>query len=157
MWKFRSMVENANSIEFKKNKEFMKMFKKKDGWKLNADEDPRITRVGRFIRKYSLDELPQLWNILRGEMSMVGPRPHRHDSFGNEIEEQLKIYPEMREEVKIALSVAPGVSGPWQTSGRNELAWNERIKKDAEYASKRSILNDIKIILKTPFAMINRW
>lgn len=157
MWKFRSMINGANDPSFLKNKEFISRFKKKEGWKLNADEDPRITRVGRFIRKYSLDELPQLWNILIGEMSMVGPRPYRHDSFGNEIEEQLKKYPKLRDEVNLALSVKPGVSGPWQTSGRNELSWDERVKRDAEYAKKRSIINDIKIILKTPFSMANKW
>ncbi len=157
MWKFRSMISGANDPSFLKNKEFIKRFKKKEGWKLNADEDPRITRVGRFIRKYSLDELPQLWNILVGEMSMVGPRPYRNDSFGNEIEEQLKKFPNLREEVNIALSVKPGVSGPWQTSGRNELSWDERVKRDAEYARKQSIINDILIILKTPFSMANKW
>jgi lipopolysaccharide/colanic/teichoic acid biosynthesis glycosyltransferase len=157
MWKFRSMISGANDPSFLKNKEFIKRFKKKEGWKLNADEDPRITRVGRFIRKYSLDELPQLWNILMGEMSMVGPRPYRHDSFGNEIEEQLKKFPHLRGEVDMALSVKPGVSGPWQTSGRNELSWDDRVKRDADYARKRSIMNDILIILKTPFSMANKW
>jgi lipopolysaccharide/colanic/teichoic acid biosynthesis glycosyltransferase len=157
MFKFRSMVANADDFLLK-HPEFMKKFKNKFGWKFGeANEDPRITRVGRFIRKYTLDELPQLLNIIRGEMSMVGPRAYRNDALGDEIEEQLKHYPHLREKVKLALSVPPGVSGPWQTSGRNKLSWEQRVELDAGYAAQKSILCDILIILKTPFVMFNKW
>ncbi len=160
MWKFRSMVENANSTDYAKNKDFIDKFKKKEGWKLEADQDPRITRVGRFTRKYSFDELPNLWNILTGEMSIVGPRAYRRDSFGDEVEQQLALYKEkaeLREKLKIAQSVKPGLTGPWQVSGRNKLPWDVRVELDAEYAQHKSILRDFLILLKTPFVMLNKW
>lgn len=160
MWKFRSMVQNANTTDFANNKEFINKFKKKEGWKLRADEDPRITRVGRFTRKYSFDELPNLWNIFVGDMSIVGPRAYRRDTFGDEVEEQLKLYsdrPDLREKLNIAWSVKPGLTGPWQTSGRNKLAWDRRVELDAEYAQNKSIMKDILYILKTPFVMLNKW
>lgn len=157
IWKFRSMYHEADE-QLVKNKDFMKSFKRKEGWKLEADEDPRITRVGRFIRKYSLDELPNLINILLGEMSMVGPRAYRKDDiFGDEIAEMLKIYPDLKKYLKVALSVKPGVTGPWQVGGRNKIPFDQRVKLDAAYARKKSFWEDIKIILKTPFAMLNRW
>ena len=157
MWKFRSMVSDADKFLLK-HPELMKVFKKRAGWKFDdAADDPRITRVGRFIRKYSLDELPNLWNILKGEMSMVGPRAYRRDSVGDEIAEMLKVYPKLKNKINLAFSVKPGVTGPWQTSGRNKLSFDKRVELDAEYARKRSISKDIEIILKTPFAMLNRW
>lgn len=157
LWKFRSMYENPDHYILE-NKKLLKKFKKKEGWKFaNAADDPRITRVGRFIRKYSFDELPNLWNILVGDMSMVGPRAYRRDLFGDEIAEQLKIYPHLRQKLSIALSVKPGLSGPWQVSGRNELSWDRRVELDALYAQNRSMVKDILIIIKTPFAMFNKW
>ncbi|MEK7565590.1 MAG: sugar transferase, partial [Patescibacteria group bacterium] len=98
-----------------------------------------------------------LWNILKGEMSMVGPRAYRRDSVGDEIAEMLKVYPKLKNKINLAFSVKPGVTGPWQTSGRNKLSFDKRVELDAEYARKRSISKDIEIILKTPFAMLNRW
>lgn len=160
MWKFRSMVENANSVDFAKNKDFINKFKKKEGWKLEASEDPRITRVGRFTRKYSFDELPNLWNIFIGDMSIVGPRAYRRDSFGDEVEQQLALYKEkadLREKLKIAQSVKPGLTGPWQVGGRNKLPWDRRVELDAEYAQNKNILQDLFILMKTPFAMLNKW
>ena len=131
----------------------------KDGWKFSdASQDPRITRVGRFIRKYSLDEVPNLWNIFVGDMSMVGPRAYRNDDiFGDEIAQMVKIYPYLREKLNFAMSVKPGVSGPWQTSGRNKLSFDKRVELDANYAENHTILGDIIILLKTPFAMLNKW
>ncbi len=160
IWKFRSMYDQAENLLLK-DKEFMKNLKKKEGWKLEADQDPRITRVGRFTRKYSLDELPNLWNILNGDMSIVGPRAYRNDDiFGDEMAQQLKFYPGLEKELKIALSVKPGLTGPWQTGGRNKITWDKRVKLDAEYAKNKSILSiwrDFLIVLKTPFAMFNKW
>jgi exopolysaccharide production protein ExoY len=158
IWKFRSMFDKADE-HFVKDKEFMKNFKKKEGWKFkNASEDPRITRVGRFIRKYSFDELPNLWNILVGDMSIVGPRAYRNDDiFGDEMSQQLKFYPGLEKDLEVAMSVKPGLTGPWQTSGRNKLAWDKRVKLDAAYAKKKDIIDDFLIVLKTPFAMFNKW
>ncbi len=157
MWKFRSMVTQADKFLLK-NPRFMRIFKKKEGWKFDdAADDPRITRVGRFIRKYSLDELPNLVNIISGDMSMVGPRAYRKDSVGDEIAEMLKIYPGLENKLEVALSVKPGLTGPWQVSGRNKLSWDKRVELDANYAKKKSFLIDLIIILKTPLAMLNRW
>ncbi len=157
MWKFRSMVDNADKFLLK-NPEYMKIFKKREGWKFDeAGEDPRITRVGRFIRKYSLDEVPNFWNIFKGDMSLVGPRAYRRDSVGDEIAEMLKIYPHLKDKINDAFSVKPGLTGPWQTSGRNKLSFDKRVELDAAYAKQKSIFLDLLIILKTPFAMLNRW
>jgi len=157
IWKFRSMYDHVDNV-FAKDKKFLKNFKKKEGWKLSAEEDPRITRTGRFIRKYSFDELPNLWNIFIGDMSIVGPRAYRNDDvFGDEMSQQLQFYPHLKDELQVALSVKPGLTGPWQTSGRNALSWDKRVKLDADYARRKSLLRDIFLIFKTPFVMLNRW
>lgn len=157
LWKFRSMFDKADE-HFMKDKKFLKSFKRKEGWKFSdASKDPRITRVGRFTRKYSLDELPNLFNILVGDMSIVGPRAYRKDDLGDEIAEQLKLFPHLKDELSVALSVKPGLTGPWQTSGRNKVSWDQRVKLDAAYARQKSIWKDFLIVLKTPFAMFNKW
>lgn len=157
MWKFRSMRADADKFLLN-HPRYMKIFKQKEGWKFGeAADDPRITRTGRFIRKYSFDELPNLWNIFNGEMSMVGPRAYRRDGVGDEIAEQLKIYPSLAEELRVALSIKPGLTGPWQVGGRNKLSWDKRVKLDANYVRRRSLLKDILIILKTPLVMFNKW
>jgi lipopolysaccharide/colanic/teichoic acid biosynthesis glycosyltransferase len=157
MWKFRSMVDDADDFLLKHPK-YMKVFKQKEGWKFDeAGEDPRITRVGRFIRKYSVDELPNLFNIFVGDMSIVGPRAYRRDAVGDEIAEQLKLYPDLKEELKVALSVKPGLTGPWQTGGRNKLSWDQRVRLDAAYARQKNIFKDFLYVLKTPFVMLNKW
>lgn len=157
LWKFRSMVDDADEY-LRDNKTFSQKFKRPEGWKAEASADPRITRVGRFTRRYTFDELPQLWNILNGDMSIVGPRAYRKDSIvGDEIEEQLKYHPHLREKVKLALSVKPGLSGPWQVSGRNKLSWDKRVELDADYAQNKTLAKDFLILLKTPFAMLNKW
>jgi undecaprenyl-phosphate galactose phosphotransferase len=122
---------------------------KKGGYKLKGD--PRITPVGRFIRKYSLDEIPQFVNVLRGDMSVVGPRAYYQD----ELRDQQKKYPHTRDAVKIVLSVKPGITGVWQVSGRSDINFDKRIQLDAHYAKKRSIIYDIILILKTPKAMFS--
>ena len=150
MYKFRSMVENAHEI-LRENPRFAELYNeyKKGSYKLR--DDPRITKVGRFIRKHSLDEVPQFLNILRGEMSLVGPRAY----YPDELREQQKKYPNTRDAVKIVLSVKPGITGYWQVSGRSEINFDKRIEMDADYVKKRSILYDLLIILKTPWAMIS--
>lgn len=150
MFKFRSMVQNAHKIlrEDPKYKELFSQYKK-GSYKLK--DDPRITRVGKFIRKHSLDELPQLLNVLQGEMSLVGPRAY----YADELEEQQKKYPQTREAVKIVLSVKPGITGFWQVSGRSEINFDKRIEMDAQYARRRSLVYDLWIMLKTPWAMIS--
>src|SRR3989338_10572785 len=149
MYKFRSMVENAHEI-LRDNPKYSNLYSvyKKGSYKLK--DDPRITYVGRFIRKHSLDEIPQALNILRGEMSLVGPRAY----YPDELQEQQKKYPHTINSVKVVLSVKPGVTGYWQVSGRSEINFDKRIQMDAMYVKKRSILYDIWIIIKTPWAMV---
>lgn len=150
MYKFRSMIQNAHEI-LRENPDFSQLFDdyKKGSYKLR--DDPRITRVGHFIRKHSLDEVPQLLNVLRGEMSLVGPRAY----YPDELREQQRKYPNTRDSVKVVLSVKPGITGFWQVSGRSEINFDKRIQMDAKYVKKRSIMHDLWIITKTPWAMIS--
>lgn len=139
MWKFRSMVVGADKL-------VDKLLKKNDveGAMFKIKNDPRITRVGRVLRKYSLDELPQLYNVLRGDMSLVGPRP-----------------PLPREVVKYTsydrqrLSVVPGVTGLWQISGRNDLGFAEMVALDIHYINNASFFEDLKILLKTVIVVVH--
>lgn len=151
LFKFRSMVENADEI-IAEDKVLLKKFKEAD-WKLNMKDDPRITKFGAFMRAFTIDEFPQLLNVLRGEMSIVGPRAYRQQ----EIKEQLRNHPEAKALMKQILKVKPGITGPWQTSGRNEIPFLERAKMDAQYAHSRSLGKDVGILLKTPMAMFSRW
>ncbi|MEF3304483.1 sugar transferase [Paenibacillus sp. GYB003] len=133
MLKFRSMVENAEQLKaslVEKNEAVGPVFKIKN--------DPRITRIGRFIRKYSLDELPQLFNVLFGQMSLVGPRP----PLPNEVE-QYSDYQWRRFDVR------PGITGLWQVSGRSDLPFDEWVKLDIYYIERWSLSLEFKIILKT--------
>ena len=150
MYKFRSMISNAHRI-LRVNPRFKNLYSqyKKNSYKLK--EDPRITRVGRFIRKHSLDEIPQFWNVLKGEMSMVGPRAY----YTDELEDQQKKYPQTRDLVKVVLSTRPGITGSWQVSGRSEINFDRRIAMDADYVRKKSIFYDTLIIIRTPWAMIS--
>ncbi|MDP3998008.1 MAG: sugar transferase [bacterium] len=150
MYKFRSMISNAHRI-LRISPKFKTLYEqyKKNSYKLK--EDPRITRVGRFIRKHSIDEIPQLLNVLRGEMSLVGPRAY----YTDELEEQQRKYPHTRELVRIVLSTRPGITGAWQVSGRSEVNFDRRIAMDAEYVRKKSIFYDMIILIKTPWAMIS--
>lgn len=150
MYKFRSMIQNAHEI-LRENPRFAKLLEdyKKGSYKLK--EDPRITNVGRFLRIHSLDEVPQLFNILLGEMSLVGPRAY----YPDELREQQKKYPNTKNAVKVVLSVKPGLTGQWQVSGRSEINFDKRIQMDADYVKKRSVIYDLWIIAKTPWAMIS--
>jgi lipopolysaccharide/colanic/teichoic acid biosynthesis glycosyltransferase len=154
MYKYRSMVmtiikgEAAHAEEIlKKNPVLLKEYKQ-NSYKLK--NDPRVTRIGRFIRKYSIDELPQMLNVLRGEMSVVGPRAYMPD----ELLEQQDAYPESKQFVATLLNTKPCLTGPWQVSGRSNINFDQRVRMDAEYALRRSFFYDIKIILKTIPAVI---
>lgn len=150
LYKFRSMRVNADMLlehdpKFKKHYELYK----KSGFKLH--EDPRVMKVGKFIRKHSIDEMPQLLNVLRGEMSLIGPRPY----LPKELDEQQGKYPNTRGYVKEMLTVKPGITGFWQVSGRSNVGFEKRIEMDAYYARKKSLFLDFLIALKTPWAMVS--
>ncbi|HII4499417.1 TPA: sugar transferase [Clostridium perfringens] len=137
MYKFRSMVSNAEELKDKlmeQNEMSGPMFKMK--------HDPRITKVGKFIRKTSIDELPQLINILKGEMSLVGPRP----SLPKEV---VKFEPWMLER----LEVKPGLTCYWQVMGRNDIDFEDWMKLDIKYVHDRNLWLDIKLIFKTFFVL----
>lgn len=137
MYKFRSMVVNAEELKKKlmhQNEMSGPMFKMKD--------DPRITKIGKFIRKTSIDELPQLINVLKGEMSLVGPRP----SLPKEV---AQFEPWMMRR----LDVKPGLTCYWQVSGRNNIDFDDWMKLDIKYVEDRSIKLDIKLIFKTFFVL----
>lgn len=150
MYKFRSMIQNAHRL-LRTDPKFKRLYEKykKNSYKLA--EDPRVTRVGRWLRRFSLDEAPQFINVLKGEMSLVGPRAY----YPDELKKQQKKYPQTRKHVKILLSAKPGVTGYWQVVGRSEINFDKRVKMDADYVKKKSILYDLWIILRTPIAMIS--
>ena len=107
--------------------------------------DPRVTRVGRFLRSWSIDELPQLWNVLRGEMSLVGPRPV--------IEYEVEQYPDW---YLRRFAVKPGLTGLWQVSGRNEKTYEEMVRYDIDYAERRSLWLDLRILARTALVVMRR-
>ena len=133
-YKFRSMYQDAEQ----RKKELMAQNEVK-GLMFKMEHDPRITRVGRFIRKTSIDELPQFWNVLRGDMSLVGTRPPTVDEFER-----------YEAKHKCRLSMTPGLTGMWQTSGRSDIKdFDEVVQLDMEYIDNWTILKDIKILFKT--------
>ncbi len=148
--KFRSMIPNARYLQFHdpKYKKYLEEFKK-NSYKLK--DDPLRTTVGKFIVKYSLDETPQFINIMKGEMSLVGPRPY----YPDELDEQRKKFPQTKELIRKALSVRPGLTGQWQVSGRSDVNFDKRIELDAHYAAECSFWYDLKILFKTPMVMIS--
>jgi len=149
MFKFRSMIVNAHYL-LRQDQRFKKLFEeyKKSSYKLK--EDPRVTKVGRFIRHHSIDEIPQILNVLKGEMSLVGPRAY----YPDELETQQKRFPKTRRLMDKVLSVKPGITGLWQVSGRSAINFDKRISIDAEYVDKISLWLDLQIIFKTPKIML---
>lgn len=137
MYKFRSMVVNAEEL-----KENLEEQNEMSGPMFKIKDDPRITKVGKFIRKTSIDELPQLWNVLKGDMSLVGPRP----SLPKEVE-QFDNWMFKR------LSVRPGLTCYWQVSGRNNIDFEDWMKLDCRYVDERNLWIDIKLIFKTVFVL----
>ncbi|OTX94972.1 Sugar transferase probable phospho-glucosyltransferase [Bacillus thuringiensis] len=136
IYKFRTMIVNAEE-KLKKNKELYRKYLE-NNYKLEPHEDPRITKLGQFLRKTSLDEIPQFLNVLKGEMSLVGPRPV--------VVEELEEY---QEKVHEFLSVKPGVTGYWQVSGRSDVGYPERVDLELYYVYNASVWFDIKILLLT--------
>lgn len=153
MYKFRTMYIGDNDKRLKENYPQLWKKYKENGWKLPMKEDPRITSIGKIIRTISLDELPQFFNILKGEMSLVGPRAYREE----ELKEYENKFPHTKQYIKDIRSVKPGLTGIWQTSGRNDLPFEKRAKMDSNYVRNRSLRQEISIILKTPFSMLSRW
>lgn len=149
MFKFRSMIVNAHHL-LRTDPQFKELFEqyKKGSYKLH--NDPRVTPVGKFIRKHSLDEIPQILNVIRGEMSVVGPRAY----YPDELENQQQEFPHVKKLVNKVLSVRPGITGLWQVSGRSEINFDERIVIDAKYVDTISLIKDIKIMIKTPIVML---
>lgn len=139
--KFRSMFSNAEDMK----KNFTEEQKKEYEETFKLQNDPRVTKVGRFIRNTSLDEFPQLINILKGEMTLVGPRPI--------VTDELVFYGKCQKYYK---SVKPGLTGLWQVNGRSDTTYDERVAFDMEYIRTRNILKDIKIIIMTVFKVIKK-
>ena len=133
MYKFRSMVVNAEELKEKLAKQ-----NERKGPMFKIKEDPRVTKIGKFIRKTSIDELPQLINILKGEMSIVGPRP----SLPKEVEQ-------FEDWMMTRLEVKPGLTCFWQVQGRDDIPFEEWMELDVKYVRERNLLLDIKLILKT--------
>ncbi len=137
VWKFRSMVADADAAL----QEYLKDHPgRRAEWRRShkLKEDPRVTRVGRLLRRSSLDELPQLWNVLRGDMSLIGPRPI--------VEEEIAKY---GPSLSLYLQVQPGLTGLWQVSGRADTGYRRRVDLDCQYIRNWSLLADLKILLKT--------
>ena len=144
MYKFRSMCMNADDTlkeYLENNKEAKKEYNKYKKLKY----DPRITKVGKVLRATSLDEFPQFINVLKGEMSLVGPRPY----LPREKKDMGKYY-------DVIIKIKPGVTGPWQIRGRSNISFEDRLKIDAEYIQNMSLKNDIKMVLKTFTKVVNK-
>lgn len=134
VYKFRTMVSDAEELLKRLTPEQKEEYEKN----FKLENDPRITKLGRFLRESSIDELPQLLNVLKGEMTAVGPRPI--------VPTELQKYGEYADKL---LSVKPGLTGSWQTSGRSDTTYEERVQLDMEYINTRTILMDVKIAFKT--------
>ena len=137
-YKFRTMVENADSL-----KQNLRAQNQRLGPFFKLADDPRITKVGRFLRRFSLDELPQFLNVLKGEMSLVGPRPHPLDDFSGYSVEHLR-----------RLDVTPGITGLWQVMSRQDPSFQAGLKLDVEYIAGWSLAMDLRIMLKTAGAVL---
>jgi lipopolysaccharide/colanic/teichoic acid biosynthesis glycosyltransferase len=141
-WKIRTMVVDA---ETRLREHLERDPEAAEEWARNRKltNDPRITRFGDFLRRTSLDELPQIWNVIKGDMSFVGPRPV--------VRTELHKYGEFR---PVYLSMKPGVTGLWQVSGRNEVSYSDRVQFDLDYSSQLSLLTDIRLIFMTGLTIL---
>jgi exopolysaccharide biosynthesis polyprenyl glycosylphosphotransferase len=141
IWKFRTMVENAEAM-----RDDLMHRSEADGPRFKMADDPRVTRVGKFLRRYSIDELPQLFNVLGGTMSLVGPRPFPVKEFAALSQGPAAARFEMQ----------PGMTGLWQVSGRSDLSWDDLCRLDSVYVGSWSVLWDLRILLQTPVAVLRR-
>ena len=139
MYKLRTMVTDADNL--KEKYQYLNIHSYPD---FKIPDDPRITRVGRFLRKTSLDELPQLFNVITGEMSLVGPRPTSFKASNYDLWHTAR------------LEVTPGITGLWQISGRSNIGFDDRARLDVEYIRNRSLWLDLKILFRTVACVINR-
>ncbi|NTV31277.1 sugar transferase [candidate division WWE3 bacterium] len=146
LYKFRSMYmveKNGQMLHASENTAVEKLKEQQSNYKL--ENDPRVTKVGSIIRKMSIDELPQFINVIRGELSLVGPRAY----LAKELEKQQGTYPQTKELVRRLLAVKPGITGLWQVSGRSNIDFKERVAMDAYYATHATIWMDIKLLFQT--------
>ncbi len=139
MWKFRSMVLNADALKDK----LLEKNEMKNGVVFKMKNDPRITRVGKWIRKFSVDEVPQLWNVIEGHMSLVGPRPP--------VPREVRMY---TIEDRLRLLAKPGLTCSWQVGGRNAIDFAGQVRLDVDYIRSKSIWLDCKLLLKTVPAVL---
>lgn len=139
-YKFRSMVVNAEKLK----SELAAQNESKDGVIFKMKKDPRITRTGRIIRKFSIDELPQLINVLKGDMSLVGPRP----PVPKEVEQYTL-------EQRKRLHAIPGITGLWQVSGRSDIPFTDQVRLDLQYIQSADVINDLRLLLRTIPAVLS--
>jgi undecaprenyl-phosphate galactose phosphotransferase len=152
MYKFRTMVPNARHLIKTEDYKHLRKKQTSGSFKIKNSQDPRITWIGTILRSLDLDELPQFINVLRGEMSIVGPRPYDTEEI------RLLIKQNAGNSNKFAQinQVKPGITGLWQVSGRNNLTILERIDLDVQYVRNLSFMQDIRIIIKTPWVVLTR-
>lgn len=138
MYKFRTMYPNSHSLVSLENGNH------------KIRDDKRITPLGRILRRWDLDELPQILNVILGQMSIVGHRPYYQD----EIDVHLKNYPDDRDCINKILEHKPGITGIWQVSGRNNIAFKDRVRLEYDYLNQKSLFSDLGIIFKTPIIIL---
>ncbi|MCP3752538.1 sugar transferase [Pseudomonas sp. SBB6] len=140
MYKFRTMVANAEAL-----KDSVRHLNKHgaDAIDFKIDKDPRVTPIGQWLRRSSLDELPNLFNVVRGDMRLVGPRPTSFNAY------------RYKDNHLARLSIYPGMTGLWQISGRSDIDFDQRVELDLSYINEQSLMLDLKILLKTPFKVFS--
>ena len=140
MYKFRTMVANAEAL-----KDSVRHLNKHgaDAIDFKIDKDPRVTPIGRWLRRSSLDELPNLFNVVRGDMRLVGPRPTSFNAY------------RYKDNHLARLSIHPGMTGLWQISGRSDIDFDQRVELDLSYINEQSLMLDLKILFKTPFKVFS--
>ena len=141
MYKFRSMIVGAHAMK----QQLMHLNERKGGPLFKLKDDPRITPIGKYLRKFRIDELPQLWNVLRGQMSLVGPRAHEPEEVAKYTQKQLRL-----------LRVKPGITGMGQVGGASDLSFDEEVKLETYYIQNWSLWLDMQILLRTIWAVIKR-